>query len=314
MLSAGQLARLALAAFRAWRADRASSMGAALAFYTLFSMAPLLLLAIAVAGLFVGRTDAEMMLMDQIGRVMGEDAAGTVKALLEAAGRNNGKYPAIVGAGMLLFGAATVFRELRSDLDVVWKSTRGKAKGAWGFLRDRLLSFGMVLAIGFLLLVSLIASTLLTAIGGLWFDSTALLRGGEFALSFLVVTGLFAMIYKLLPSTKIAWSDVWVGAAATSLLFWVGKYLIGLYLGKSAMASSFGAAGTLVVVIAWVYYSAQIFLLGAEFTREYANVHGSLRDRVAAGPQAANEPNILERAQSIVSGNDPVLLRRTPSP
>jgi membrane protein len=312
MLSASQLARLSLAAFRAWRSDRATSMGAALAFYTLFSMAPLLLLAIAVAGLFVGRGDAEMMLMDQIARVMGDDAAGTVKALLEAAGRNNGKYPAIIGAGMLLFGAATVFRELRTDLDVIWKCTREKAKGIWGFLRDRLLSFGMVLAIGFLLLVSLVASTLLSALGGLWLGSPSLIRGGEFALSFLVITGLFAMIYKLLPSTKIAWSDVWVGAAATSLLFWVGKYLIGLYLSKSTMASSFGAAGTLVVVIAWVYYSAQIFLLGAEFTREYANVHGSLRDKVADRPQAANEPDILERAQQIASGKDPVLLRRKP--
>src|SRR5206468_1711323 len=153
-------------------------------------------------------------------------------------------------------------------------------------------SFGMVLAIGFLLLVSLVASTLLSALGGLWLGSPNLIRGGEFALSFFVITGLFAMIYKLLPSTRIAWSDVWVGAAATSLLFWVGKYLIGLYLSKSTMASSFGAAGTLVVVIAWVYYSAQIFLLGAEFTREYANVHGSLRDKAAARPQAANEPNI----------------------
>jgi len=310
VLKPAELWRLATAAFKGWRADRATSMGAALAFYTLFSLAPVLLLAIAMASLFVGRGDAEALLMAQISQMMGDEGAATVKTLLEAAGERNGKYPAMVGTALLLLGAATVFKELQADLDEIWKCKREKAKGAWGFVRDRLLAFGMVLAIGFLLLVSLVASTVLSALSDFWFGSPALLRGGEFALSFLVVTLLFAMIYKLLPSTKIDWDDVWVGAAATSLLFWVGKYLIGVYLSKSTVASSFGAAGTIVVVISWVYYSAQIFLFGAEFTREYARAHGSRRDAEKPRAVAANEPDLIERAQKIVGGKDPVLLRR----
>jgi membrane protein len=185
-------------------------------------------------------------------------------------------------------------------------------------LHARLLTFGMVLAIGFLLLVSLVLSAAISALSDAWLGGGSALpvRSLEFAVSFLVLTGLFAMIYKLLPSTRIAWADVWVGAAVTSVLFWLGKYLIGLYIGHASVASSFGAAGTIVVLIVWVYYSAQIFFLGAEFTREYALRHGSRCGSVQGrkrAMEAANEDEMVERAKAITRGSDPILLRKPTS-
>nr|AUN35566.1 ribonuclease BN [uncultured bacterium] len=250
-------------------------MGAALAFYTLFSMAPLLLLVISIAGLAIGTDTARTLISDQLTTLLGSQGAGTVEQILEAAdNRGKGILAAVASAATLVIGATTVFAELRRDLDRIWKTKKQQVRGLFRILWARIWSFGLVLTIGFLLMVSLALSALVTAFGSLLAEylpgAPVILRSLEFVVSFLVVTGLFAMIYKILPSARIAWKDVWVGAAVTSLLFWIGKYLIGLYLARSAVASPFGAAGTLVVVIVWVYYSAQIFFLGAEFTRAYA--------------------------------------------
>jgi membrane protein len=306
-------------AFKGWIDDAAPSMGASLAFYTLFSLAPVLLLAISVAGFFMGRHEAQNLLIAQLTAMIGDKAALGIESLLDAAGtRDEGKMPAIIGTLTLIVGATTVFAELRSDLNRIWRCSSEKARGLGDFVRTRLLSFGLVVSIGFLLLVSLVASAAVAALGNRWFASSeALVHAGEFVTSFVVVTGLFAIIYKVLPTPRIAWGDVWVGAAVTSLLFGIGKFLIGLYIGKTAVGSTFGAAGTLVVIVVWVYYSAQIFFFGAEFTREYALRHGSKkhenypleRRRAPSAPKAANEDLMIERAQQIVKGQDPILLR-----
>jgi membrane protein len=265
-----------------WYNDGAPSMGAALAFFTLFSMAPLLLLVIAIAGIAIGDDTARELLFAQLSDLLGTKGAEAVRGVLEAADdRTQGVIAATLSFAALVVGAGGVFAELRRDLDRIWRFEPPPWRGVWNALRQRLLSFGMVLTIGFLMMVSLVASAAITAIGAHVVDglpgSTLALRAIEFVASFAAITGLFAMIYKILPSERLAWGDVWVGAAMTSLLFWIGKYLIGLYLGKSAIASPFGAAGTLVVVIVWVYYSAQVFFLGAEFTRAYALRLGSRR-------------------------------------
>ena len=302
---------------KAWSDDAAPSMGASLAFYTLFSLAPVLLLALSIAGFFMDRNEAQNALIAQLTTLIGEKAAVGVEGLLDAAGtRDNSKLPGILSIVILAIGATTVFAELRSDLDRIWHVTAPKASGTWDFIRTRLLSFGLVVTIGFLLLVSLVASAAVSALGERWFGGAQLFaHAGEFLASFLLITALFAMIYKVLPTPRIAWSDVWVGAAVTSLLFWIGKFLIGLYIGKTAVGSTFGAAGTLVVIVVWVYYSAQVFFLGAEFTREYALHPGSkkhetyvLDRRRAPGPLAANEDQMVERARKIVKGVDPTLV------
>jgi membrane protein len=276
--TAGAWGSLAVESAKSWIRDGGASMGAALAFYTLFSMAPLLLLVIAIAGLVIGTDVAQGLLMEQLTNLLGEQGAGAVKAVLKAAdNRAEGVIAVVVSLATLVLGATTVFAELRRDLDKIWKHDPPPTSGVWKYISGQVFSFGLVLTIGFLLMVSLVLSAAVTALGafvaGGW---PIVMRAFEFLVSCVVITGLFAMIYKLLPSVRIEWSDVWVGAAATSLLFWIGKYLIGLYLGKSAVASPFGAAGTLVVVIVWVYYSAQIFFLGAEFTKAYAMHRGSL--------------------------------------
>lgn len=260
---------------RNWVADEAASMGAALAFYTLFSMAPLLLLVISIAGVLIGSDTARGLVMEQLNTLVGQQGADAIGAVLSAAdNKAKGLVAAAVSFVTVLIGATSVFAELRRDLDRIWKFKRPEIRGIWRIIWARLWSFGLVLTIGFLLMVSLVLSATVTAFGSYFADflpgAPFILRALEFLVSFVVVTGLFAMIYKLLPSVRLEWADVRIGAAVTSLLFWIGKYLIGLYLAKSAVASPFGAAGTLVVVIVWVYYSAQIFFLGAEFTRVYA--------------------------------------------
>ena len=286
-----EIAGLVREALRGWSDDEAASMGAALAFYTLFSMAPLLLLVISIAGLVIGTDTARGLIFDQLNDLLGAKGAGAVEAILKAAdNKEKGLIAAAVSFATLILGATSVFAELRRDLDRIWKHKAERTRGVWRIIGARLWSFGLVLTIGFLLMVSLALSAGVTAFGSLLATyvtgAAFILRALEFLVSFVVITGLFAMIYKMLPSVRLAWSDVWVGAATTSLLFWVGKYLIGLYLAKSAVASPFGAAGTLVVVIVWVYYSAQIFFLGAEFTRAYAVRRGSMQSDANA-PRAA---------------------------
>jgi membrane protein len=309
---------LARRAVHGWIDDSASSMGAALAFYALLSIAPLLLVVIGVAGIFWGRTEAQSLLMDQITTLVGDRAAQGIELVLQNTGDSaaQGVLPALIGFATALFGAATVFNELQADLDRIWRHHARKA-GVMSMLRSRALTFGMVLAVGFLLIVSLVASAALSALSDAWLGSIVGARTLEMVLSFLVATGLFAMIYKILPRTRIAWGDVWVGAAVTSALFWIGKYLIGLYISHASVASSFGAAGTVVVLIVWVYYSAQVFFLGAEFTREYALRHGSRQTSVQArrkrAMEAANEDEMVDRARAITRGTDPILMRR-PAP
>lgn len=270
------------AAVKAWVDDYAPSMGAALSYYTLFSLAPLLIVVIAVAGMVFGQQAAQGEIVGQLRGIMGAEGALAVEGILKAAREPaKGMVASIVGIAILLLGATAVFVELQSALDRIWRVSAPQVKsGIWHLLRTRLLSFGLVLGLGFLLTVSLVVSAALAALGkwwGGWFEGwDVFLEILNFAVSFGIFTLLFAMIYKIMPRANILWRDVWTGAAVTALLFTIGKVLIGLYLGKSSLASGFGTAGSLVVLIAWVYYSAQIFLFGAEYTWVYANRHRPL--------------------------------------
>ena len=262
---------------RGWKADNCLSMGAALAFYSMLSMAPLLVLVISLAGLVIGRDAAQDLLMTQLSGLLGDTGAEGVRTVLDAASSDKeGMLQTIVSGLVLLVGATTVFGELQDDLDRIWKADVKKSSGILGEVRKRLLSFGLIVVIGFLMLTSLVVSATISYLGSAWFGgSEAVARVLELAGSLAVMTALFAMTFKILPSRHIPWRDVLLGSIVTALLFSVGKYLIGLYIGKSAVASNFGAAGTLVVVIFWVYYSSQIFFFGAELTREYSTAHGA---------------------------------------
>jgi membrane protein len=252
---------LARQAVKAWNDDYAPSMGAALAYYTLFSIAPLLLIVIAVAGFVFGDDAARGELFGQLADLMGAQGAQAVEDLVRNAHRPGaGAVAMLTGTVTLVIGASAVFGELQNALDRIWRAPARKQQSGWfSLIRTRLLSFGMILAVAFLLMVSLAMSAALAALGEWW----AL----DLAASFLLTTLLFALIYKIIPRVRIRWSDVWAGAAVTAALFAVGKFLIGLYLGRAGITSAFGAAGALVAVMVWVYYSAQIFLLGAEFTK-----------------------------------------------
>jgi len=269
------------AAATAWVDDYAPSMGAALSYYTLFSLAPLLVIVIAIAGLVFGQEAAQGAIVAQLEGIMGKEGAGAVQGLLVAAREpSTGIVASIVGGVLLLLGSTAIFAELQSDLDRIWRvPAKAKQSGAWNFLRSRVLSFGLILGLGFLLMVSLVVSAALAAsgewLGGSSTEGNVLATLLNFAVSFAIFTVLFAMIYKIMPSAKISWHDVWMGSAVTALLFNVGKALIGLYLGKSSVASGFGAAGSFVVLIAWFYYSAQIFLFGAEYTWVYSTRNGA---------------------------------------
>jgi len=280
--------QLIKAAVKAWIDDYAPSMGAALSYYTLFSLAPMLIIVIAVAGMVFGQDAAQGAIVAQLHGIMGEEGAVAIEGMLKAAREpTKGVIATIIGVVILLIGATAIFAELQSALDRIWRVPAQKqASGIWGLLRARFLSFGLLLGLGFLLMVSLVVSAALAALGewwGGWFDGwEVFLQILNFAVSFGIFTLLFAMIYKIMPRATIPWRDVWTGAAVTALLFTIGKMLIGLYLGKSELASGFGTAGSLVLLIAWVYYSAQIFLLGAEYTWVYANRHGSRMQKPVA--------------------------------
>ena len=268
-------------AIGSWVEDFAPSMGAALSYYTLFSIAPLLVIVIAVAGLFFGIDDVRGALFLQLSGMVGEEGAEAVEQMLESANRTGeGAIGTIVSLAVLFIGATTVFGELQNALDRIWHApVRDKASGWWKLLRTRLLSFGLILAIAFLLIVSLVVTAVLSALGkwwDTWFGAWEIVaQVFNFLVSFGLITVLFAIIYKYIPRVHIQWPDVWIGAAVTSLLFTIGKSLIGLYIGKSDVASGFGPAGSLVLLMVWVYYSAQIFLVGAEFTWVYAHRYGS---------------------------------------
>src|SRR5687767_14380496 len=305
-------------ALKAWSDDYAPSMGAALSYYTLFSIAPLLLIVIAVAGWFFGDEAVRGELVGSLQYLMGEEGAKAIEGMLASISEpKEGIIATVIGVFVLLLGATTVFGELQNDLDRIWRvPARETEKGWWRLLRSRLLSLGMILGIAFLLMVSLVFDAVLQALGKMWGTGVwkVLAQTVNFVLAFGLTTTIFAMIYKLMPRAKIEWHDVWVGAAVTAALFAIGKFLIGLYIGRSAVASSFGAAGSLVVVMIWVYYSAQIFLLGAEFTWVYAHSHGSRRGQPRPG--AAPVIPAIEDVKQEIPGAVPlaVPVRLSPAP
>lgn len=263
-----------------WSEDKASRLAAALAYYTIFSIAPLLIIIIAVAGLAFEREAVNGQIEAQMQGLVGADGAGLIQEMVAGASNESKSIVAtIIGVVTLLLGATGVFGQLQESLNTIWEVEPRSDRGILGILRDRFLSFTMVLGIGFLLTVSLVISAGLAALNeymsGLLDNTLYLGELINFVVSFGVITLLFAMIYKILPDVEIAWSDVWVGAVATALLFTIGKFLLGLYLGHSTVASSYGTAGALVVILLWIYYSAQILFLGAEFTQVYARRFGS---------------------------------------
>ena len=290
-----EIAGLLKAAAVNWVHDYAQSMGAALAFYTMFSIAPLLLIVIAVAGMAFGEDAARGEIYDQLHELLGAPGASAVEGLLESARKPAGSMIATALGTILLFiGATSVFAELQDALDRIWRAPqRVGSAGLWRLLRARLLSFGMILGIGFLLMVSLAFSAALAALNKWWdpvFGGWTSMAGTiDLGISIALSTAVFAMIYKAMPRVRIDWRDVWVGATFTSLLFIAGKFVIGAYVGTSSISSGFGAAASLVVVLLWVYYSAQIFLFGAEFTWVYSHRFGSRKGQplpVAAGVPA----------------------------
>ncbi len=271
-----------------WSHDRAPRLGAALAYYTVFSLVPFLVVVIALIGLVLGQEAAQSAILSHIATMVGDQSAAAIKDMIHRADQpSTGLVATGLAVVTLLFGASGVFGQLQDALNTVWGVEPKEGRGVWGFIKDRFLSFVAVLGTGFLLLVSLILSSALAAFGK-WFSGLlplpeALLHLFNFVLSFVVVTGLFALIFKVLPDARVAWRDVWVGALLTAALFTIGKYALGLYLGKSNVASAYGAAGSLVLILLWVYYSAQILLYGAEFTQVYAN---RLGERIVPAPDA----------------------------
>ncbi len=278
-----QARALVKATIKSWLEDYAPSMGAALSYYTLFSVAPLLLIVIAIAGMLFGEDAARGQIFLQLNDLVGDVGAQAIQGMLESVNRPaEGIAATLIGFVLLGIGATTVLAELQDALDRIWRAeVRAKASGIIGLLRSRLLSFGLILCIGFLLIVSLILSAAVAALSK-W---SSLIVGWEYLaqalnllVSFALTAAIFAMIYKFMPRVHIQWKDVWIGACVTALLLAIGKLLIGIYIGKSGVVSGFGAAGSLVVVLVWVYYSAQLFLLGAEFTWVYAHAFGSRKN------------------------------------
>ena len=267
--------------FKEFGQDKAQRLGAALAYYTIFSAAPLLLIAISIAGIVFGEEAAHDQIAAQLRSVMGENTAKILDEMVEAAAKpKTGTVATILGILTLFFGASGVFMQLNDALDTIWNVERKTTKGIISFLKNRFLSIAMVLGIGFLLLVTLIFDAAISALGNyidrLFPGGEALLQVAQIIVSFGLVTVLFAAIFRFLPDVRPAWRDVWLGAVFTAVLFVIGKFGLSIYLGKAAIGSSFGAAGSLVILLVWVYWSAQILFFGAEFTQVYARSHGSM--------------------------------------
>jgi membrane protein len=270
---------LTKATFNDWIDDNVPRLGAALAYYTLFSLAPMLVVAIGVAGLVFGQEAARGEIFTQLQGLIGAEGAKLVESLLQSVSKpSHGILATVIGLVTFMVGATTAFVELQSSLNTVWEVQPKPGRGVKGLLRDRVLSFGMLLGIGFLLLVSLVMSAGLSAFSTFMGDRLPgfyyLAQLLNLLLSLAVQTVLFAMMYKFLPDVKLAWRDVWVGAFATSVLFTLGKFLLGFYIGSSSVTSGYGAAGSVAVLLLWIYYSTQILLLGAEFTQVWADRFG----------------------------------------
>ena len=281
-----------------WIDDRAPEQGAALAFYTAISMAPLLVLLLRVVGFVFDEGAARTEIEHQTTSLIGQEGAEAVSAMIESGGTTGGGVgTTLLSLATLLFGASGVFGQLQQSLNMIWEVEAKPGRGVWGFIRDRFLSFAMVMGIAFLLLVSLVVSAGLAAVGTYLdrlppaFEFVG--RILNFVLSTGVITLLFALMFKVLPDVKMSWRDVWLGAFVTAILFAVGKGAIGLYLGQSALSSSYGAAGSFVVLLVWIYYSAQILFFGAELTQVYANRYGS-RIRPAENAILTSEARMKE--------------------
>jgi membrane protein len=296
-MSSRALGTVLKAAIAGWWNDNVPHLGAALSYYTLFALAPILIVAISIAGLAFGAEAVRGEIVDQIDGLVGRDGARAVQAMLEGAAQPSSSVPAtIIGVITFFLGATGAFLELQTALNTIWRVTP-KVSGSWfrALVKQRLISFALVVGVGFLLLTSLVVSAGLAALdkymGHAYPAATVLWQAVNVVVSLGVITLLFAMIFKVLPDVQLAWGDVWVGALVTAGLFTLGKSLIGLYLGTSDVASTYGAAGSVVVLLVWVYYSAQIILLGAEFTREYVKQFGR---RPPPSEFAKKDPNPLK--------------------
>lgn len=294
--------------FEKWSEDKASRLAAALAYYTVFSLPPLLILVIAFAGVFLGEEAARGEVVSQLRQFIGNDGANLIESIIASAsqsGIGSNLTASLISIGVLIFGATAVLIQLQDALNTMWGVTPKPGNNLRHFIINRVLSFGMVLGIAFLLLVSLVLSAMLAFLGKLFVDvlpsAEAITAGVDITLSFSVTTLLFALMFKFLPDAKIAWGDVFIGAVITALLFAIGKFLIGLYLGKSAFGSTYGAAGSLVVLLAWIYYSAQILFFGAEFTQVYARRFGS---KIIPADYAVSVAE-LQRARQVASRPKP---------
>lgn len=289
--------------FKEFGEDKAPRLGAALAYYTVFSIAPLLLIAVAIAGLVFEREAAQNEISGQLSGLMGPSTAKAIEDMVEAAGKpKSGMLATIIGIVTLMFGASGVFAQLNDALDTIWNVERKKKGGIVALIRERFLSMAMVCGIGFLLLVALIFDAMISAMGK-YFGSRlpggeALLHTAQLLISFVLVTVLFAAIFRFLPDIRVAWRDVWLGAVFTSILFTLGKFALGLYIGKFAASSTYGAAGSLVVLLLWVYWSAQILFFGAEFTQVYARTEGSLKGDTSKRDAAAGAERVEDRPKS----------------
>ncbi len=266
--------------FQEWQEDKASKLAAALAYYTAFSIAPLLIIVIAIAAFVLGDSAAQGDIVGQLKHLIGLQGAEAIQSMIQNSRQTGqGIIATIISVVILIFGATGLFSELQDSLNTIWEVAPKPGRGVFGIVKARLLSFAMVLVIGFLMLVSLVLSAGLSGIGNYFGNSIPQLvfvwEALNFVISFAVITLLFATIYRILPDAQIAWNDVWIGSVITSLLFTIGKFLIGLYLGHSSVGSTYGAAGSFVVFLLWVNYSAQILFFGAEFTQVYANKYGS---------------------------------------
>lgn len=293
--------------------DKAMRLAAATAYYTLFSIAPLLVIAIAVAGLVFGRSAAEGQIVKQISNTIGSQAAETIQGMVARANNTgSGILATVSGVVLLLFGASGVFATLQDALNTVWNVKQAPGQGLGTIIKNRLFTFSLVLGIGFLLLVSLILSAAISALSGVLkglvpgTGSTFLLGLINFVVSFGVITLLFALMYKYLPDAKIGWRHVWWGALFTALLFTIGKSLIGLYLGHSSVASVYGAAGSLAVILIWLYYSAVILYFGAEFTQVYARRHGEVIEPKRGAVLIPEQPT--EKAPATAPGPFSIIL------
>ena len=284
--------------------DKAPRLGAALAYYTIFSVGPLLLISVAMAGLFLGQEAARGQISGELGRFFGPQMAESLEQMIEAAAKpKSGKIATIVGVIMLMVGASGLFGQLKDALNTIWNVEPKSAGGITGFIKQRFLSMAMVLGIGFLLLVTLVFDAMISAMGPM----LERIVGGEaiahvlsLVLSFGIATVLFAAIFRILPDLKIAWRDVWLGAVFTSLLFVLGKWGLGLYLGKAAVGSAYGAAGSLVILLVWVYWSAQILFFGAEFTQVYARTFGSMKGDTSKRDARAQAGRVEDRPKPAV--------------